>query len=248
LFYEHLHAISRFRLIAICSIVGRGIGIGRPAVDKDLHRARWDARFAAEDYVFGTEPNVFLAGAAGRLRPGWKALVLADGEGRNGVWLARQGLEVTTVDFSAEGVAKARRLAERFGVTIRTVVADLNHWDWREAAFDVVVGVFMQVFAPPERAEIFARMKRALKPGGLLLLQGYRPEQIAYGTGGPSTRENLYTEEVLRAAFGDFSIAALRSHDSVIHEGSGHDGMSALIDLVAFKPPGSAGARAGAVG
>ena len=205
-------------------------------MDEDPHRARWDARFAAAEYVFGTEPNAFLAGEVGRLRPGWKALVLADGEGRNGVWLARQGLDVTTVDFSPEGVAKARRLAERFGITIRTVIADLYHWAWPETAFDVVVGVFMQVFGPPERATFFARMMRALKPGGLLLLQGYRPEQIAYGTGGPPTPENLYTEEILRASFGDFSILALRAHDSVIHEGAGHNGMSALIDLVAVRP------------
>jgi len=201
----------------------------------DPHRLRWDARFAAEGYVFGTEPNAFLVSEADRLRPGWKALVPADGEGRNGVWLARQGLDVTSVDFSPQGVAKARRLAERHGVTIRAIIADLNRWTWPEAAFEVVVGVFMQVFAPPERAQIFARMRRALKPDGLLLLQGYRPEQIAYGTGGPSTPENLYTEQLLRAAFRDFFIVTLHSHDSVIHEGSGHDGISALIDLVAVR-------------
>jgi ubiquinone/menaquinone biosynthesis C-methylase UbiE len=186
--------------------------------------------------VFGTEPNAFLVSEAGRLKPGWKALVLADGEGRNGVWLARQGLEVTTVDFSPNGLAKARQLAARHGVAIRAVLADLNQWNWPESAFDLVVGVFMQVFAPLAREAIFVRMKRALKRGGLLLLQGYRPEQIAYGTGGPSTPENLYTEEMLRADFSDFSILMLRVHDSVIHEGSGHDGMSALIDLVAVRP------------
>jgi SAM-dependent methyltransferase len=207
-------------------------------MSEDPHRARWDARFAAAEYVFGTAPNAFLAGAAGRLRPGWSALVLADGEGRNGVWLARQGLDVTTVDFAPQGLAKARRLAAKHGVSIRPVLADLNDWAWPEDAFDLVVGVFMQVFDPPARRVVFARMKRALKPGGLLLLQGYRPEQIGYGTGGPSTPENLYTEAMLRAEFADFSIVALRAHDSVIHEGSGHDGISALIDLVAARPPG----------
>jgi len=206
-------------------------------LSEDPHRARWDARFAAETYLFGTEPNAFLVGEAGRLKSGWKALVLADGEGRNGVWLARQGLDVTTVDFSPNGLAKARLLAERHGVTIHTVLADLRQWDWPEAAFDLVAGIFMQVFDPLSREAIFVRMKRALKPSGLLMLQGYRPEQIAYGTGGPSTPENLYTEEMLRADFSDFSILTLRVHDSVIHEGSGHDGMSALIDLVAMRPP-----------
>jgi len=187
--------------------------------------------------VFGTEPNAFLARESGRLKPGWKALVLADGEGRNGVWLARQGLDVTTVDFSPNGLAKARLLAARRGVTIHTVLADLRQWDWPEAAFDLVVGIFMQVFDPFAREAIFVRMKRALKPGGLLLLQGYRPEQVAYGTGGPSTPENLYTEEMLRADFADLSILTLRVHDSVIHEGNGHNGMSALIDLIAARLP-----------
>lgn len=204
-------------------------------MSEDLHLARWNARFASDEYLFGTAPNAFLVSERSRLRPSWKALVLADGEGRNGVWLARQGLDVTTVDFSPVGIAKAEKLAASFGVTIRTILADLNTWAWPEAEFDLVVGVFFQVFAPPERAVAFERIKRALKPGGLLLLQGYRPEQIGYGTGGPPTPENMYTEKLLRAVFGDMTILHLRSHDSVIHEGSGHDGISALIDLIAIR-------------
>lgn len=206
-------------------------------MNEDPHLARWNARYAAaEDYLFGTEPNAFLKAETNRLRAGWKALVLADGEGRNGVWLARHGLVVTSVDFSPVGIAKAQRLAARFSVAVNAVHADLNLWDWPEGEFDLVVGIFMQVFDPPERAVVFERMKKALKPGGLLLLQGYRPEQLAYGTGGPPTPENLYTEALLAAAFADFTIIRLRSHDDAIHEGSGHDGMSALIDLVALRP------------
>ncbi len=205
-------------------------------MSEDPHLARWNTRYNSEDYLFGTAPNAFLLAETKRLRPGWKALVLADGEGRNGVWLARQGLSVTSVDFSPVGIAKAKRLAARFGVAIKTILADLNHWDWPLGKFDLLVGVFMQVFDPPERARIFERMKIALKPGGLLLLQGYRPEQVAYGTGGPSTPGNLYTESLLREAFSDLAILRLQAHDSVIHEGSGHDGLSALIDLVAAKP------------
>lgn len=205
-------------------------------MNEDPHLARWNARYGAEGYLFGTAPNAFLRAETPRLRPGWKALVLADGEGRNGVWLARQGLAVTSVDFSPVGIAKAKRLAASFGVEINAILADLNHWLWPEDEFDLVVGVFMQVFDPPARARIFERMKKALRPGGLLLLQGYRPEQIANGTGGPPTPENLYTEALLRAAFADFTILRLQSHDQVIHEGSGHDGISALIDLVALRP------------
>lgn len=202
----------------------------------DPHLARWNARFGGEEYAFGTAPNAFLAAERARLKPGWKALVPADGEGRNGVWLARQGLEVTTVDFSPVGIAKAKQLAARCGVTIQTIEADLNDWDWPREAYDLLVAVFIQIFAPAERAVAFARMKRALKPGGLLLLQGYRPEQVGYGTGGPPRADNMYTEDMLRKAFGDFSILSFRAHDAVIHEGKGHDGLSALIDLVAERP------------
>jgi SAM-dependent methyltransferase len=114
--------------------------------------------------------------------------------------------------------------------------ADLSQWEWPEAEFDVVAAIFIQFASPPLRKEIFNGIKRTLKPGGLLLLEGYRPEQLKYGTGGPSASENLYTEVLLREAFSDFELLDLRSHDSAINEGVGHSGMSALIDLVARKP------------
>lgn len=115
-------------------------------------------------------------------------------------------------------------------------LADLGDWTWPEGQFDLVVAIFIQ-FAPPAlRTEIFGRMRLALKPGGLLLLEGYRPEQLAYGTGGPRAVENLYTETILRDAFSAMDILELRTHDSDIHEGKGHSGMSALIDLVARQP------------
>ena len=115
-------------------------------------------------------------------------------------------------------------------------LADLSLWEWPERKFDVVVAIFIQ-FAPPTlRTELFGGMVRALKPDGLLMLQGYRPAQLQYGTGGPSSAENLYTEALLRDAFPGLELLALKAHDTVIHEGTGHNGMSALIDLVARKP------------
>lgn len=202
----------------------------------DEAREFWDGRYGDESYLFGEQPSAFLARQADRLRPGQTALAVADGEGRNGVWLARQGLTVTTTDLSPRALAKARALAERHGVSIDARLADLETWDWPAEAFDVVVGVFIQ-FAPPDmRDRLFARMKQALKPGGLLLLEGYRPEQLAYGTGGPGQVENLYTEPLLRDAFGDLEEISLVSYDAEIAEGSGHVGLSALIDLVARKP------------
>ncbi|MBL8836029.1 MAG: class I SAM-dependent methyltransferase [Alphaproteobacteria bacterium] len=197
--------------------------------------ARWNARFGEPGYLFGTAPNAFLAAQAPRLRRGQRALSVADGEGRNGVWLARQGLSVTAVDFSPVALAKAKALADQEGVSLDFIEADIARWAWPQAAFDVVAAIFIQ-FAPPDlRARIFRSIEAALRPGGLLLMQGYRPEQLAYATGGPPHAENMYTEDLLRAAFAGMEIVELRAHDSVILEGPGHAGMSALIDLVARK-------------
>lgn len=196
----------------------------------------WDTRYAGEDYLFGTEPNAFLARQASRLQRGWRALAVADGEGRNGVWLAGQGLEVVSLDGSAVAQQKAARLAAARGVRLELVLADIAAWPWPEAAFDVVAGIFIQ-FAPPAlRGKLFEGMQRALKPGGLLLLEGYRPEQLGYGTGGPSAVENLYTEALLKEAFAGFEVVELKAYDAEIGEGRGHAGMSALIDFVARKP------------
>ena len=182
---------------------------GNPAAGKEREAAQWNERFARADYWFGTEPTPFLAAEAHRLRPGMKALAIADGEGRNGVWLARQGLKVTTVDLAENGIAKAQVLAARFGVAIETVHADIENWDWGPPRFDLVVGVLFQFSKPPARAAIFRRMQDVLLPGGLVMIQGYRPEQLAYGTGGPPFIENLYTAELLRGAFADMEILEL---------------------------------------
>jgi len=197
---------------------------------------RWNARFAGEGYLFGTEPNVFLVSQRGRLKPGVKALAVSDGEGRNGVWLAQQGLEALSVDFSPTALEKARRLASQRGVTLTTVCADLAAWDWAGRQFDAVVAVFIQ-FAPPAlRDVIFRGLKQSLVPGGLLMLEGYRPKQLEYKTGGPPYVENLYTAALLRDAFADMRVLHLAEYDAEIAEGEGHRGMSALIDLVAQKP------------
>lgn len=198
-------------------------------------RAHWNERFSAPEYRFGKAPNRFLESQKHRLLKGQHALAVADGEGRNGVWLARQGLQVTSVDISPVGQAKARALAKEAGVSLEVVEADLATWAWPAAAYDVVAGIFMQFAPPPVRAKLFAGMKRALKPGGLLILEGYRPKQLEYGTGGPPVADNMYTRELLESAFGDMDILHLAEYDAVIEEGTGHKGMSALIDLVARK-------------
>lgn len=199
-------------------------------------KEQWNDRYAGEELLFGEEPNAFLAAQAALLRPGMKALAVADGEGRNGVWLAEQGLDVMSIDISEVAQAKAARLARSRSVALDLRLADVADWEWPAEAFDLVVAIFIQFADPAQREKIFAGIRRTLKPGGLLLLEGYRPEQIAYGTGGPPTVENLYTAPMLRAAFDGFEILSLAEYDAEVQEGSGHSGMSALIDLVARKP------------
>jgi len=196
---------------------------------------RWETRFRAPGYQFGKEPNAFLKSQAHRLPKRGSALSVADGEGRNGVWLAEQGLDVLAVDFSPTALEKSRALAAERGVRLRTEVVDIASWRWPTNAFDVVAAIFIQVVAPAERPAFFANLKNALKPGGLLLMQSYRPEQLKYRTGGPQDAERLYTRALLEAAFGDMAQLEIREHDSVISEGTAHVGMSALIDLVAAK-------------
>ncbi|OGS90136.1 MAG: SAM-dependent methyltransferase [Gallionellales bacterium GWA2_60_18] len=195
----------------------------------------WDERYAGEDYHFGIEPNAFLVSQRELLKPGMSCLAVADGEGRNGVWLAQQGLDVLSVDASPVALEKARKLAAQRGVQMRFELADLTQWEWGEHRFDAVVAIFIQFAPPGMREQMFAHIRRCLKPGGLLLLQGYTPRQLEYGTGGPSQAENLYTEAMLRAAFADMELLHLREHDDNICEGEGHHGMSALVDMVCRK-------------
>jgi SAM-dependent methyltransferase len=196
---------------------------------------RWEDRFAAPEYIFGTEPNVFLAAQKELLPTRGRALAVADGEGRNGVWLAEQGLDVLSIDFSPAAQAKALALAQMRSVTIATELVGLAQFAWPDAAFDVVIDIFTQFFGPAERAAKFAGIRKALKPGGLLLLQGYRPEQVAYGTGGPKEVENMYTRALLEREFAGFKRIRIEEYDVEMHEGSAHGGMSAVINLVGSK-------------
>jgi len=202
----------------------------------------WGDRYrdAGEAYLFGTAPNRFLAHRAALLANGRTALSVGDGEGRNSVWLAEQGLDVTAVEISAIGIEKARRLALGRQVDVRFMQADMLAPDWpppeMRNAFDWVIGIFIQFVGPAERAQQFSVLKSLVRPGGRILLHGYTPRQIEYKTGGPSAVENLYTEAMLRAAFADWEIEELVAYEDDISEGSGHRGRSALIGLVARKP------------
>lgn len=204
------------------------------AIDADEFN-RWEGRYAAPGYHFGIAPNAFLKSKAHLLKPGQRALAIADGEGRNGVFLAEQGLDVLSIDFSPTALGKAQALAAERGVTLCTEQADINQWTWPADAFDVVVGIFVQFPTPEGQKRMFGGIKRTLKRGGLLLMEGYGPKQLEYATGGPRQLDRLYTRARLEAAFGDFSSLDIREYDAVISEGDAHVGMSALVDLVGRK-------------
>ena len=196
----------------------------------------WNQRYEAEGYLFGREPNAFVKSQAHLFEPGRQVLSIADGEGRNGVFVARQGARVTSVDFSAPALEKARRLADDHGVEITFEQGDVFELREPAGAYDIVLAIFIQFAAPDQRAILFDNIKRLVKPGGLVVMQGYRPEQIGYGTGGPPHAQNMYTSDLLSTAFADFDIQHLEEHDTHVDEGSGHAGMSALIDMVARRP------------
>jgi SAM-dependent methyltransferase len=165
-----------------------------------------------------------------------KSLAVADGEGRNGVWLAEQGLDVLSLDFSPAAQAKARALADKRGVRMTIECGDVHKWAYPEAAFDVVVEIFTQFSTPAERTRKWAGMRRTLKPGGLLIVEGYTPKQLEYGTGGPKQAEHLYTRAMLEEGFAGFRDMTFVEEDVEIWEGQGHGGMSAVIGLTARKP------------
>ncbi len=202
--------------------------------------ARWNGRYAAEGFLFGTAPNDVLAAQAALFAPGDRVLCVADGEGRNATWLAGRGCAVTAFDISEVGLRKAAALATERGVAVDARLASVDTWGWDDPAcgapFDAVVAVFVQFATPSQRAAMFEGFARALRPGGVLLLVGYGPLQMTYRTGGPGILEHLYDEVMLREAFAGWRIERLHRAQRTLSEGAGHDGMSDVLELVARRP------------
>jgi SAM-dependent methyltransferase len=198
-------------------------------------RQFWDQRFAEEGYRFGTEPIEFLAEQAPRLTPGGRALALADGEGRNGVWLAEQGMHVLSLDISENALAKGRALAAERGVDLDTQCIDANDWAWPTTAFDLVVSIYFHP-APDDRRRLHAAIIAALKPGGLFILEAFSKNQIDYGTGGPSDPDRLYSAADLTEDFATTEIDVL-TEKVVRRRGGRFPGQPAAITrLIARKP------------
>lgn len=194
----------------------------------------WDARYAEEGWAFGTEPNDFLREQAHHLAPGGRVLCLAEGEGRNAVWLAQQGFDVTGVDLASHGLDKAQRLAAERGVHLTTVVADLASFEFGSAAWDGIVSIFAHV--PPEvRQRVHAQVLTALKPGGILLLEAYRPQQLEHGTGGPPDEARMLDLERLRPELGTLDWLLAREVERDVIEGRYHTGRASTVQLVARR-------------
>lgn len=195
----------------------------------------WNKRYGDSDYAYGTEANQFLTQQQHRLKPGMKTLVVGDGEGRNGVWLASQGLDVLSVDLSPLGLKKAEELATQRQVKIETECADLTSWNWPKAAYDLVVTIYVH-FAPEVRQRMHESMLETLKPGGLLILEAFNLKQLQYQTeydsGGPKIPEMLYTPEMLQQDFTGGKILELRETITELCEGQYHQGKASVIRLI----------------
>jgi 2-polyprenyl-3-methyl-5-hydroxy-6-metoxy-1,4-benzoquinol methylase len=196
----------------------------------------WNERFDKEEFIFGKNPNEYLVEQTKHyLKPGNKVLCIADGEGRNGVWLAKQGMHVVGFDVSDIALVKAKRFAQENQVNIDYSLCDSDGFSWGTNTYDAVIGIFIQFADPAMRARIFQQTYEALKPGGIFILQGYTPKQLEYKTGGPSLIEHLYTEDMIRDLAKDFQILDLCCYEKELSEGARHTGMSALLGLVAKK-------------
>lgn len=193
----------------------------------------WEARYLADEYVYGIDPNEFLVDAVSNTTPG-RALCLADGEGRNGVYLATLGHAVTSVDLAASGMAKAARLADQRGVEMTTVIADLADYDLGENQWDLIVSIFAHT-PPTIRARTHAAVVDALRTGGTFILEAYTPGQIGRGTGGPPVPELTMTLGGLRKELTGLTIEHGIETVRPVVEGAGHTGDGAVVQIVASK-------------
>ncbi len=202
-------------------------------------QARWNQRFATAGYVFGEAPNDYLRSHSHLLAPG-PTLAVADGEGRNGVWLAEQGWPVEAFDFSSFAVEKASALARKRGVEVPAQLqlhcCSWERFAWPQGHYANVVAIFIQFASPEERDELFRHMDAALQPGGVLLIQGYGIDPGAHANEGPGVRSQLYDEALLRLAFPGYQWLDARTYEAELNEGTGHAGLSALVGMCGRKP------------
>ena len=194
----------------------------------------WDQKFSQKEYSYGIKPNDFLASAANRIPVGGNVLSLCEGEGRNAVFLAEQGLNVSAVDGSQVGLEKARRLAAEKNVCLKTEVADLAYFVIEPGKWDAIVMIFGHLPAPL-RKRISKAIVAGLKKGGLLILEGYTPRQLSFKTGGPRDITMLYEPEEIKKELDGLQFDIFQEVERTIIEGDSHTGQGAVLQILAKK-------------
>ncbi|HMP74222.1 MAG TPA: class I SAM-dependent methyltransferase [Kiritimatiellia bacterium] len=194
----------------------------------------WNDRFRPEEPAYGRDPSLFLVEHGVAIGRGASVLVPADGEGRNGLWLARRGARVTCVDFAEVGLAKVQAVADGEGLSLTTICADLKEWDWPVGVYDAVVAVYFHL-ETDVRARLHGKMVEALRPGGVMMLEAFHRDQFGLGSGGPRDPGMMFTEEMLRADFSGLERLAVRRDEVVLEEGRLHRGPAVLIRMIGFR-------------
>ena len=193
----------------------------------------WNERYSSKDYVYGTEPNQFLKQELEKLPPG-KILLPAEGEGRNAVFAAKLGWEVTAFDSSSKGKKKAEKLALLNNVTIDYQIKDYEEFKTKTVEFDCVALIYAHM-SPHKRNEYHEKLISFLKPGGKLILEGFSKKQINNSTGGPRNTEMLFSEEELQNDFESFAKLIIKESDVELDEGRSHRGIASVIQILGIK-------------
>lgn len=194
----------------------------------------WDERYSSSEYVYGKNPNDFLKEQASKLKNNSKILCIAEGEGRNAVFLAELGHEVDAVDSSSVGAQKANKLAKERGVAISYEVADLKEYEIKKNSYDAIVAIFAHT-PKSWRSELYSKIKNGLKNDGIFILEGYTPEQLPKGTGGPKDIELFFSGKELQAEFEGFKIEICDELERNIQEGQFHNGDSSVVQFLSIK-------------
>ncbi len=194
----------------------------------------WDERYDTDEYVYGIHPNKFLVSIADQIPVG-KTLCLAEGEGRNAVYLASLGHDVVAVDSSAVGLKKAQKLAQQEGVAIETVVTDLEDLEIQPNSWDAIISIFCH-FPENLRKKLHEKIKTGLRPGGMYVLEAFTPDQLKYKTGGPPVAELLYGLDDLTEEMEGLEVEHAVELERDVLEGKFHTGRAAVVQVIAYKP------------
>jgi SAM-dependent methyltransferase len=194
----------------------------------------WNDRYNTEEYYYGTKPNDFLENNIGILKPNGSVLCLGEGEGRNSVFLAKKSFQVTAVDYSQVALDKLQKLANENGVQVTTICADLNTFEIKKEHWDGIISIWCHLPSSLRR-EIHKKVISGLKSNGVFLLEAYTPNQIPLGTGGPKDPDMMPTAEILKKELNPLQFDFLTEINREVHEGTGHNGMSSVVQAIAVK-------------